>query len=348
VAAFVQRIGGDLVRVTAMVPAAEDPHTFEPKPGAMRDVAAADVYFSVDMGFEDVWLPRFGAANPRLKIVDLADTVQRLPMAAHHHHDAHEEHGDHHEPGEHHEPAAHHDHEHGEMDPHVWLSPRRVLTMAEAVCDTLSDLDPDHKAVYAANLNAFGNEVRALDKDLAEILGTTPALERPLSTASATQAGPEHEGAMPPHGPGHMGAAGHMPPPPGDRPPHADDDHHEPGREPGHGHEDHDHDLAAHHPGRAFLVFHPSWGYLAADYDLEQVPIEVQGKEPSAREMAAIVDLARKRSIHVVFAQPQRSRRAAEAVAASIDARVVLADPLAADWAENLRRVARELRAALR
>ncbi len=90
-----------------------------------------------------------------------------------------------------------------------------------------------------------------------------------------------------------------------------------------------------------FLVFHPSWGYFADEYGLEQVAIEVGGQEPSAAELAQLITLAREEGIRVVFAQPEFSTRSAEVIAEEIDGRVLLINPLALDWAENLREVAR-------
>ncbi len=91
--------------------------------------------------------------------------------------------------------------------------------------------------------------------------------------------------------------------------------------------------------GHKFLIFHPAWGYYAADYGLEQIAIEVGGQEPSAAEMAAIVSEAEKSNIRVVFAQPNLSTRSAEAIATEIGGHVVLVNDLAEDWLENLRRV---------
>ena len=90
-----------------------------------------------------------------------------------------------------------------------------------------------------------------------------------------------------------------------------------------------------------FLVFHPSWGYFADEYGLEQVAIEVGGQEPSAAELAQLITMAREEGIRVVFAQPEFSTRSAEVIAEEIDGRVLLINPLALDWAENLREVAR-------
>ncbi len=98
--------------------------------------------------------------------------------------------------------------------------------------------------------------------------------------------------------------------------------------------------------GKSFLVFHPSWGYFAADYGLRQVTIEIEGKEPSDREITELQRLARREGLRVVFVQPQITGRAARAVAAAIGGRTAILDPLAADVAANLRRVAELLAAS--
>jgi len=99
---------------------------------------------------------------------------------------------------------------------------------------------------------------------------------------------------------------------------------------------------------RGFLVFHPAWGYLARDYGLTQTAIEFEGKEPSPRRLGAMIAQARKAGVKVIFVQPQMSRRTAESIAQALGARVLAVDPLAADWAANLRAVAGTFRQALR
>lgn len=99
---------------------------------------------------------------------------------------------------------------------------------------------------------------------------------------------------------------------------------------------------------RAFVVFHPSWGYFADAYGLEQVAIESGSGEPGARELAGLIDRARREGIRVVFVQEQISRRSAEAVARAIGGIVVSVDPLAEAYVENLRSVARRFAEALK
>jgi zinc transport system substrate-binding protein len=91
---------------------------------------------------------------------------------------------------------------------------------------------------------------------------------------------------------------------------------------------------------REFLVFHPAWSYFARDYDLEMIPVQIEGNDPSAAEMAELIEMARSRHIKVVFAQPEFSTRSAETIAREIGGRVLLISPLAPDWLENLQRVA--------
>jgi len=100
--------------------------------------------------------------------------------------------------------------------------------------------------------------------------------------------------------------------------------------------------------GKAFMVFHPSWGYFADAYGLYQIPVEVEGKHPKPAQLIELIETARARSIRVIFVQPQFSARSAETIARAIGGTVVVADPLAGDWADNLIRQAQAFKAAVR
>ena len=97
-----------------------------------------------------------------------------------------------------------------------------------------------------------------------------------------------------------------------------------------------------------FMVFHPAWGYFAEAYGLEQVPIEVEGREPAPAELARLAGTAKTLRIPVIFVQPQKSARSAKAVADAVGASIVTADDLAENWTANLRSVARRFHDALR
>jgi zinc transport system substrate-binding protein len=94
---------------------------------------------------------------------------------------------------------------------------------------------------------------------------------------------------------------------------------------------------------RRFMVFHPAWGYLASAYGLEQIPIEIEGKEPSPQALARIIERAKAEGIRVVFVQKQFSRTAAEQAARAIGGEVVAIDPLAEDFVGNTREAAQAL-----
>jgi zinc transport system substrate-binding protein len=100
--------------------------------------------------------------------------------------------------------------------------------------------------------------------------------------------------------------------------------------------------------GLEFIVFHPAWGYFAHAYGLEQVPVEIEGKNPKPAQLKELIENAKEKNIKVIFVQPQFSAKSAELIAREIDGQVVSADPLAEDWANNLRVVANKFRAALR
>ncbi len=100
--------------------------------------------------------------------------------------------------------------------------------------------------------------------------------------------------------------------------------------------------------GRRFMVMHPSWSYFADAYGLVQVPIEAEGKSPSARQLARLIDEARASGVTRIFIQPQMAPRAARTVADAIGADLVSIDPLAPDLIANLETVAEAIAQGLR
>lgn len=100
------------------------------------------------------------------------------------------------------------------------------------------------------------------------------------------------------------------------------------------------------HEGAKFIVYHPAWGYFARDFGLIQIPVEIEGREPSAAALAALIRETREEGIAVIFVQPEFSARAAETLAREIGGSVVPISPLEEDWLANMRRVADSLAAA--
>jgi zinc transport system substrate-binding protein len=255
---FVQRVGGNLVDVSVMVRPGIDAHTFEPKPQQMMALSKAKIYFTVGIEFEQVWLKRFLAANPRLLFIMTDSGIKKIPMSEFNVHLHESKQG----------------HRNRNLDPHIWLSPPLVRIQAHNIRDGLISVDPDNGHIYKANCDRFVGEINDLDAELKRVFGDRKDLQ--------------------------------------------------------------------------FMVFHPSWGYFAHTYRLKQVAIESEGKAPKPVELQHLIQHAREHEIKVIFVQPQFSASSAAVIAKAIDGQIAFVDPLAENWAENLREAARKFDAALR
>lgn len=253
-AEFVEKIAGDNVEVIVMVPPGADPHSYEPSPGQLRDLSNAKLYAMMGSGIsiEDNMIDKIADLNPDMLIIDCSQGIIMSEMEAHEGEDEH---------------AVTDGHE-GEtgLDTHIWTSPANVKLMVETIYEGLVDIDPENKATYLENKNAYLAELDALDEQIKTTLS---------------------------------------------------------GKE-----------------GSSFMVYHPAWGYFAKQYDLIQVPVEMEGKEPSVRDMQNIIDEANEKNIKVIFVQTGFSTVSASAIANEIGAEVVELDPLAKDYIENLAKVA--------
>lgn len=180
---FVEKIAGDLADVSVLVMPGASPHTYEPTPQQMTALSRAKAYFSIGVNFEEVWLPRINSANPTMRIVATDRGIKKIPMAAH---DRHEDHG---EPVGHegHDQARHedhaadhhgHDHEHGTLDPHVWLSPDGARVLTRNTCAGLIKMDPANEPVYQANADALLREIDRVDAEIRTRLDSLPENRR--------------------------------------------------------------------------------------------------------------------------------------------------------------------------
>jgi zinc transport system substrate-binding protein len=148
-----QQVGGEHVTVTTLVPPAASPHTYEPTPAQVKEVAEANVLLLIGLGFE-FWAEDVveSAANPDLIIVYTAEGIEII-------HDEHE-----------HEGEEHDAHEMG--NPHFWLDPRNAMVQVGHIRDALIEADLAHKAEYEANAEAYLAQLQALDKEIAAQVAT--------------------------------------------------------------------------------------------------------------------------------------------------------------------------------
>ena len=149
----VQRIGDPYVRIDVLVQAGQDPHIFEPTPRQIIRLSQARLSFCVGLPFEDRLIERVEGSPARFTIVDATAGINKRPSRA---------------PARRRAavsdtgplPGAEGDDDEGGTDPHVWLSPRLLRTMAANVAAALSQTDPRHESVLPVELQGAGRPTR--------------------------------------------------------------------------------------------------------------------------------------------------------------------------------------------
>ncbi len=86
----------------------------------------------------------------------------------------------------------------------------------------------------------------------------------------------------------------------------------------------------------SFLIAHPAWGYFAHSYDLEQISIEVEGKNPKPKQIVEMIEKAKKENVRVVFTSPEYTDAIAGQIAKELKVKVVKVSPLNPNWSQNL------------
>jgi len=232
---IVRQIGRDAVEVVTLLPPGASPHTFEPTPAQMRDVAGARVFVRVGAGLDGWTAKLLAAASADLMVVTATDGIPLLGAGA----------------GEAHGDAA------ASGDPHVWLDPLLVRDhLVPAIAAALGAAAPAQRAAFDAAAGECRDALTQLDAQIREALA-------PL-------------------------------------------------------------------PQRGYIAFHAAWRYFGRRYDLREVAVVegFPGKEPSAREVAAVVDRARAVGVHAVLVEPQFNPRVAEQIAREFGGTARVVDPL--------------------
>ena len=128
----------------------DSPHSYEPSPKQMAALADAELYFSIGVEFEKAVLPRLCRMFAGLQVVDMRSGVPLREMKTAHTHEGHEHGGGH--------------------DPHIWLSPVLAKIQAQTIGEALRTADPQHAAVYQANLARFQAELDQVHGEIAAVL----------------------------------------------------------------------------------------------------------------------------------------------------------------------------------
>lgn len=94
---------------------------------------------------------------------------------------------------------------------------------------------------------------------------------------------------------------------------------------------------------KTFLTTHGSFGYLAVDYNITQLVIAREGKEPAARDLAKIIDEARRTGVHLVIIEPLSGGRTAEVLAEELGIAPAKINPLSLNYVATLAEIAEVL-----
>ncbi len=255
---LIKAIAGKLATTEILLGKGQDPHTFEPTPRQIAGLSKAELYFTIGMPFENHLSMKLEQTNSNLKIVDTSQGTHKIS-------------------DEEHSSAAHsdaHDSSHNDLDPHIWLSPVNLITIAANMTESMVETDPANREAYEKNYTILKQRLLELHEKIKIRLAP-------------------YEGAQ-------------------------------------------------------FFVFHPAFSYFADEYHLRQVPVEIEGRSPSPKQLFKIVSQARSQNIHVLFIQPQFDPNSAKVVAQAIDGTVVALDPLAEDIIVNLETMANAIAESLK
>jgi zinc transport system substrate-binding protein len=171
---FVERIGGDKVAVTEMIPPGFSPATYNPSPEQLQKLQNAEIYFRIGhIAFEGAQMDMLANMNPSMKVVDTSVGVPLRTMVEEHSHEDEEgmdemhEGEDVHEDADVHEEDAH-ELEEGGDDPHIWLSPKLVKIQAKNILDGLVAHSPENEEYFTENYEKFVADLDLLDARLQE------------------------------------------------------------------------------------------------------------------------------------------------------------------------------------
>ena len=92
---------------------------------------------------------------------------------------------------------------------------------------------------------------------------------------------------------------------------------------------------------KAFICYHPAFGYFADKYGLEMVSLEQEGKEATIQDLQNIIDFAEKEDIRVIFYQAEIDSKQSETFALEIDGKAEMVEPLSGDYINNLENMAK-------
>jgi zinc transport system substrate-binding protein len=239
-ATFLKQIAKDKIDIELMINNGVSVHNYSPKPSQMKSITKANLYFTIGVEFEKIWLNKFHKINKNMKIINTDKNIKKLMI------------------------------KHSSIDPHIWTTPTNVKIIAKNILDALVKYDKKNKSFFINNYNLFIKKIDNTDNKIKNILKKIPKKTK-------------------------------------------------------------------------FMVFHPSWGYFAKEYDLIQMPIEVDGKNPKSRALKILIQIASKNNIKAIFVNPNSSNKIAKIISNELNINLVRINTLNKNWSNNLINLAKQI-----
>lgn len=140
---FVKAVGKDKVDIETMVPNGTEPHDFEPKPKDLANISKAQIFVYNGLGMES-WIDKTikAADNKDLIVVEASRGCNPIKSND--------------------EDAIK---EHGQYDPHLWISLNGAKIEAKNIKDALVKVDPSNKDYYEKNYSEFAAKLDTMLND---------------------------------------------------------------------------------------------------------------------------------------------------------------------------------------
>jgi zinc transport system substrate-binding protein len=164
---FAKHLGGNKAEVTLLLPPGVEAHSFEPRPGDIVKIEAADLFIYTGDEMEP-WVKKIlsGIVSKRFQIIDASSGIAMQETEQHHEHENAEKHAKNHHEGE------KTDHHHGKLDPHIWLDFANAQKMVDTMAAGFINKDPANKDFYLKNASTYKAKLDDLDHRYRETMTT--------------------------------------------------------------------------------------------------------------------------------------------------------------------------------
>jgi zinc transport system substrate-binding protein len=159
-----RNITGDAVIVSLLLPPGASPHTFEPSPTMLKNLYKADALYIIGHGIDD-WATKL-ADDTKTEVIVVDDGINLTPSQKIIHDEL-----------DNHEETDEAEHEHGDVDPHYWLSIPNAITIATTIANDLKIRFPEIAPLIQFNLENYLNDLTATNQQIHKLLSAVPNRE---------------------------------------------------------------------------------------------------------------------------------------------------------------------------